>query len=93
MSTTPGPEGRPFPTVVWGGARGPGGVDGPGNGDLGHVGPWRWEGPGGLALAQTEVPPRAEGRSRLYLVAHRPSSNTKVRLVWPPPRALARAPL
>lgn len=31
--------------------------------------------------------------ARLYLGAHRPSSKTKVRLVWPPPRDPARAPL
>lgn len=84
-----GPEGRPFPRVVREGAHGSWPW---------KWGSWGWGGPGGgralgMALTRTGDPPRGEGLSRLYLGAHRPSSNTKVRLVWPPPRAPARAPL
>lgn len=74
----PRPEGRAFPTGSRAGAR----VRGL---DVGTSGMRVLGGRVGVAL------PRP-GR-RPYLGAHRPSSNTKVRLVWPPPRAPARAPL
>lgn len=57
---------------------------------IGRAGiPWRRGYGGGtvlgVALGQTRVPARGERRSALYLGALRPSSNTKVWLVWPPP--------
>lgn len=82
LEQMPGSRGAPFLAAVKRGrSRIVGGGDDPGGGDLGVPRSW------GVARCQTGVPRREEGRSPLYLGAHRPSSNTNVWLVWPPPRA------